>query len=59
VRDLYAAEPFGDQSGELTLELADLPAQLGAGQTLVDGDSVEQSPHGQILSRLEGRRGNP
>jgi hypothetical protein len=59
VRHGDAAESFGDQPGELTLELADLPAQLGAGQTLVDGDSFEHSPHSQILSRLEGRCSNP
>jgi len=59
VRHGDAAEPFSHQPGELTLELADLPAQLGAGQTLIDRDSVEHSPHGQILSRLEGRCSNP
>ena len=59
VRDLDAAEALGNQPGELALELADLPAQLGAGQTLIDSDSLEHSPHSQILSRLEGRRSNP
>jgi hypothetical protein len=59
VRHEHAAEAFGDQPGELALELADLPPQLGAGQTLVDGDSLEHSPHSQILSRLEGRCSNP
>jgi hypothetical protein len=59
VRHVHPAEPFGDQPGELTLEPADLPAQLGAGQTLVDRNSVEHSPHRQILSRLEGGRSDP
>jgi len=59
VRHVDAAEAFGDQPVELELELADLPAQLGAGQTLIDSDSLEHSPHSQILSRLEGRRSNP
>ena len=54
-----APEALGDQAAELTLELRDLPAQLGAGQPLVDRDSVEHSPHEQILSPLEGRGGNP
>jgi hypothetical protein len=59
VRYLHASETLGDQPGKLTLELADLPAQLGAGQTLVDRDSVEHTPHRQILSGLEGRCSNP
>jgi hypothetical protein len=59
VRHQEAAESLGDQSGELQLELADLPAQLGAGQTLIDRDSFEYSPHSQILSGLEGRCSNP
>jgi hypothetical protein len=59
VRHDDAAEALGDQSGELTLELGDLPAQLGAGQTLIDRDSVEHTPHSQSLSRLEGRCSNP
>jgi hypothetical protein len=59
MRHVDATEPFGDQAAKLTLELADLPAQLCAGQTLIDRDSVEHSPHRQILSRLEGRRSNP
>jgi hypothetical protein len=54
-----APEALGDQPGELTLELGDLPTQLGAGQTLVDRDSFEHSPHSQILGRLEGRCSNP
>jgi hypothetical protein len=54
-----AAETLGDQPGELTLELGDLPAQLGAGQTLIDRDCVEHTPHSQSLSRLEGRCSNP
>jgi hypothetical protein len=52
-------EALGDQAAELMLELADLPAQLGAGQTLIDRDSFEHSPHTHSLSRLEGRRSNP
>jgi hypothetical protein len=59
VRDVDAPEPLGDQPGELALQPPDLPAQLGAGQTLVDRDYVEHTPHSQILSGLEGRRGNP
>ena len=53
------AEPLGDQPRELTLELADLSPQLGTRQTLVDYDSVEHSPHSEILSGLEGRCSNP
>jgi hypothetical protein len=52
-------QTLGDQATELPLELGDLPAQLGAGKTLVDRDSVEHSPHRGILSRLEDRGGNP
>jgi len=59
VRHDHASQSLGDQPRQLTLELADLPPQLGAGQTLVDGDSFEHSPHSQILSRLEGRCSNP
>jgi hypothetical protein len=59
VRDIDPPEPLGDQPGELALEPPDLPAQLGAGQTLIDRDSVEHTPHSQILSGLEGRSGNP
>jgi hypothetical protein len=59
VRHGDPAKPLGDQPGELQLEPADLPAQLGAGQTLIDRDSVEQTPHGQILSGLEGGCSNP
>ncbi len=59
VRHDDAPETLGDQPGELTLELGDLAAQLGAGQALIDGDSFEHSPHSQILSRLEGRCSNP
>jgi hypothetical protein len=54
-----APEALGDQPAELTLEPGDLPAQLGAGQPLVDRDSVEHSPHSRILSGPEGRGGNP
>ena len=77
IGDADPADPLGDQPGELTLELADLPAQLRPGAPLVDirpsvlcrpvGDKrkkvdrspVEQIRHKQILSRLEGRGGNP
>jgi hypothetical protein len=59
VRHAHATETLGDQPTELTLELADLPAQLGAGQTLVYANSLEYSPHGHILSRLQGRCSNP
>jgi hypothetical protein len=59
VRHVDPPEALGHQAAELTLEPADLPPQLGAGQTLIDRDSFEHSPHSQILSRLEGRRGNP
>ena len=77
VRDVDPAHAFGDQPGELPLELADLPAQLSAGTTLVksepssfchplgykrkavDLSPVEQVRHMQILSRFEGRGGNP
>jgi hypothetical protein len=59
VRDDQAPEALGDQPAELPLELGDLPAQLGAGQTLIDRDSFEHSPHSQSLSRLEGRCSNP
>jgi len=52
-------EPRGDQSRELQLQLPDLPPQLCPGQTLIDRDSVEYSPHGQSLSGLEGRCSNP
>lgn len=59
VRDDDAPETLGDQAAELPLEPGDLPAQLGAGQALIDRDSLEHSPHSRILSRLEGRGGNP
>jgi hypothetical protein len=59
VRDDDAPEALGDQPAELTLELGDLPAQLGAGQPLVDRDPFEHSPHSRSLSRLEGCRSNP
>lgn len=45
VRDLDPAEPLGDEAGQLQLELADLAAQLSAGQPLIDLKSVEHSPH--------------
>ena len=59
VRHVDPAETLGDQPGELQLEPADLPAQLGAGKSLIDRDSVEQTPHGQILSGLESGCSNP
>jgi hypothetical protein len=59
VRHVDPAEALGNQPGQLQLELADLPTQLGAGKSLVDRDSVEQTPHGLILSGLEGGCGNP
>lgn len=45
VRHGDTPEPLGDQPGELPLEPRDLPAQLGAGQTLIDRDPFEHSPH--------------
>ena len=72
IRDVDPTEPFDDQPGELTLELADLPAQLHPGATLVDpqassfgrpvGDkrkAVDRSPVEQIRHRqiLSGLEG--
>ena len=59
IGDVDPAEPFDDQPGELALELADLPAQLCTCQTLIYLDPVKNSRHRQILSRFEGRGGNP
>jgi hypothetical protein len=59
VRHGDPAEAFGDHPRQLELELADLPAQLGAGKTLVYLESFKHSPHSQILSGLEGRCSNP
>jgi hypothetical protein len=59
VRDVDAPHAFGDEPGELSLELADLAAQLDAREPLVYLDPVKNSRHKQILSRLEGRGGNP
>ena len=75
VRHDDPAEPLGDEPAELPLQLADLPAQLGASQPLVDQPSVlcrppgdkgqpvrlpfKQIRHRQILSGLEGGGGNP
>jgi hypothetical protein len=59
VGDVDPAHAFGDQPGELTLDLADLAAQLDPRQPLIYLDPVEHSRHRQILSRLEGRGGNP
>jgi hypothetical protein len=73
VGDLHAPHPCGDQPRDLGLELADLPAQLGACRRLLDachprGNKrhplrlslpVKQVRHEQILSRFEGRGGNP
>jgi hypothetical protein len=77
IGDLDPAHPFGEEPGDLPLELADLAAQLGPRAPLlgteplsfcsplgykrkvVDRSPVEQIRHGQILSRFEGRGGNP
>ncbi|MBS1894413.1 MAG: hypothetical protein JST59_24190 [Actinobacteria bacterium] len=69
VRDDDAPESLGDQAAELPLEPGDLPAQLRPRPPLLHaclamGDKraevgVQGSPHRQILSRLEGRGGNP
>lgn len=59
VGNLDPPHPFGDEPGDLPLELADLPAQLGAREPLIYLDPVKHSRHRQILSRLEGRGGNP
>jgi hypothetical protein len=59
VRHVDPAEPLGDQRREFQLQLADLPAQLDASKPLVDRDPVEQTPHDQSLSGLEGGCSNP
>jgi hypothetical protein len=59
VRDVHPAEALGDEPGELPLEPADLATQLDAGESLIDLESFEHSRHDWILSRLEGRGGNP
>jgi hypothetical protein len=59
VGDGDPAHALGDQPAELELQLGDLPAQLGARRPLVYPDPVEHRPHSLILSRLEGRGGNP
>jgi hypothetical protein len=59
VRHGDPAEARGDRPRQLELELADLPAQLGAGETLVYLESFKHSPHSLILSGLEGRCSNP
>ena len=59
VRHGDPAESLGDHPRQLELELADLPAQLGAGEALIDSDSFKHTSHSQILSRLEGRCSNP
>jgi hypothetical protein len=64
MRDDDPAEPFGDEPAQLTLELADLPPQLGARTRLVDlqpsvlchplgykGQPVDLSPVEQIRHR--------
>jgi hypothetical protein len=69
------AHPLGEQPAQLELQLGDLPTQLGACLRLLDAGypgveerrpthlrfrlPVEQIRHRQILSRLEGRGGNP
>jgi hypothetical protein len=59
VRHGDPAEPRGDRPGKLELELADLTPQLGASKTLIYLESFKHSPHGLILSALEGRCSNP
>jgi hypothetical protein len=59
VGNLDPAHALGDETRDLPFELADLPAQLGPRQPLVYLDPVKHSRHMQILSRLEGRGGNP
>ncbi|MBS1862461.1 MAG: hypothetical protein JSS68_12200 [Actinobacteria bacterium] len=74
VRHVHPPEPLGDEPGQLALELADLAPQLGPRPALIDrqphvlcnpvGDKghglpFQYSRHKQILSRLEGRGGNP
>lgn len=75
VRDGDPSHALGDQPAQLELQLGDLPPQLDPRPRLLDacypsGDkrrltllrfrpSVEQIRHRQILSRLEGRGGNP
>jgi len=59
IRNVDPAHALGDQSRELPLQLADLPAQLHPGEPLVYLDPVKNSRHEQILSRFEGRGGNP
>jgi hypothetical protein len=59
MRHLDPAQAFGDEAAELPLEPPDLPSQLGACEPLIDRDPVEQTPHSQSLSRLEGRCSNP
>jgi hypothetical protein len=44
VRDVDPPEARGDQPAQLAVELADLPAQLGAGAKLVGVDSVRSEP---------------
>jgi hypothetical protein len=50
IGDVDAAEPLDDQPGELALELADLPAQLGAGAGLVDPRRTNCRPPGDRSS---------
>lgn len=75
VRDGDPPHALGDQPAQLELQLGDLPAQLDARPRLLDARypggaqrrlthprfrlPVEQIRHRQILSRLEGRGGNP
>jgi hypothetical protein len=60
VRDAHPPEPLGDERAQLTLQPPHLPPQLRPGGQLVYYlKSLEHSRHKQILSRLEGRGGNP
>jgi hypothetical protein len=59
IGDVDPAHAFGDQPADLQLELGDLSPQLGAREPLIYLDPVKNSRHSQILSRLEGRGGNP
>jgi len=74
VGDAHPPEPLGDERAQLTLQPPHLPPQLRPRRPLVErqphvlcnpvGDKghglpFQYSRHKQILSRLEGRGGNP
>jgi len=59
VWDLDPAHAFSDEPADLQLQFGDLAAQIRTRQTLVYLDPVKNSRHMQILSRFEGRGGNP